>query len=334
MKNGWKAHNTRGAIDSRLNSPKVQKKCSVSFFTLQNSFTIKSLKAFSVAEAMIALLIGTIALGMSAPMITKTMKNSDFSSLQVSLLGKKVNALENIHAGTRLNTLEGYNAGNRLTNLEGINAGSRLTALESSLRDVIGDIENMGADIDTALDASDSISSLADRISTLEKQNTNNEKIAELEKKVQSLEKFENFPSGSLVFTFGACPNTTYWQDVTSSYTNAFIKASTTSIGTVQNPSGNIPEHYHFIGIFTKQYNNDINIIQRGITTKYAYTLRDVDGDSSGHYTVSSAAGYKTYGVTTGQELIYPSNAAKNSTYQPKNVAVRVCKKKWCLGKL
>jgi len=298
---------------------------------LYNSFqnkNIKRIKAFSIAEAMIALLIGTIVLGMSAPIITKSLKNGNIANIQLNILGKRINNLEDINANTRLNTLEGYNAGNRLTNLEGINAGSRLTTIEQNIRNILGDIENIGADLEDALDASDNIASLANRISTLEKQNTNNNKIAELEKKVQSLEKFENFPSGSLVFTFGSCPSATYWQDVTSSYTNAFIKASTTSIGTVQNPSGNIPEHYHFIGIFTQQYNNDINIIQRGITTKYAYTLRDVDGDSSGHYTTSSAAGYKTYGVTTGQELIYPSNAAKNSTYQPKNVAVRVCKKK------
>ena len=276
---------------------------------------------------MIALLIGTIVLGMSAPVITKSLKNGSIANIQLNILGKRINNLEDIDANTRLNTLEGYNAETRLTNLEGINADSRLTTIEEDISDILGDIKDIGADLEDALDASDNIASLANRISTLEKQNTNNNKIAELEKKVQSLEKFGNFPSGSLVFTFGSCPNTTYWQDVTSSYTNAFIKASTTSIGTVQNPSGNIPEHYHFIGIFTQQYNNDINIIQRGITTKYAYTLRDVDGDSSGHYTTSSAAGYKTYGVTTGQELIYPSNAAKNSTYQPKNVAVRVCKK-------
>ncbi len=277
---------------------------------------------------MIALLIGTIVLGMSAPVITKSLKNGSIANIQLNILGKRISNLEDINANARLNTLEGYNAGNRLTDLESIDAGSRLTALESSLRDVIGDIENMDADIDTALNASDSISSLADRISTLENQNTNNSKIAELEKKVQSLEKFENFPTGSLVFTFGSCPSSTYWQDVTSSYTNAFIKASTSNIGTVQNPSGNIPEHYHYVGSFTKSGNNDANFVYRTLTTKYSYNTRHIAGEGSGSGTGSYSAGAKNYSMTTGQELIYPSNVAKNSTYQPKNVAVRVCKKK------
>ena len=298
---------------------------------LYNSFqnkNIKRIKAFSIAEAMIALLIGTIVLGMSAPIITKSLKNGNIANIQLNILGKRINNLEDINANTRLNTLEGYNAENRLTNLEGINAGSRLTTIEQNISNILGDIENIGADLEDALDASDNIASLANRISTLEKQNTNNNKIAELEKKVQSLEKFENFPSGSLVFTFGSCPNTTYWQDVTSSYTNAFIKASTTSIGTVQNPSGNIPEHYHYVGSFTQGGNNDANFVYRTLTTKYAYTERSIAGEGRGGGSASVAKGAKSYSMTTGQELIYPSNAAKNSTYQPKNVAVRVCKKK------
>lgn len=43
---------------------------------------IKQGKAFSVAEAMIALLIGSIALGMAAPMITKQVKVQNFSDAQ------------------------------------------------------------------------------------------------------------------------------------------------------------------------------------------------------------------------------------------------------------
>lgn len=42
-------------------------------------------KAFSVAEAMIALLIGSIALGMAAPMITKQIKQNNFNDTQMSI---------------------------------------------------------------------------------------------------------------------------------------------------------------------------------------------------------------------------------------------------------
>ena len=58
--------NILGAITSRLNSPLSQKR-SNSFFIKQNSLTTKSVQAFSIAEAMITLLIGTIILGFSAP---------------------------------------------------------------------------------------------------------------------------------------------------------------------------------------------------------------------------------------------------------------------------
>lgn len=299
------------------------------YSSFQNK-NIKRIKAFSLAEAMIALLIGTIVLGMSAPVITKSLKNGSIANIQLNILGKRINNLEDINANTRLNTLEGYNAKTRLTNLEGIKADSRLKKLEKDLNKLLGDngsISLIEKDLDYLLGDNGSISSLESRISTLEKQNTNNNKIAELEKKVQSLVKFENFPKGSLVFTFGSCPNATYWQDVTSNYTNAFIKASTTSIGTVQNPSGNIPEHYHYVGSFTQSGNNDADFVYRTLTTKYAYTERSISGEGRGGGSASVAKGAKSYSMTTGQELIYPSNATKNSTYQPKNVAVRVCKK-------
>ena len=48
------------------------------------------INAFSVAEAMIALLIGTIVLGFSAPMITKQLKHNDFTSIQTQILNKKI----------------------------------------------------------------------------------------------------------------------------------------------------------------------------------------------------------------------------------------------------
>ena len=58
-----------GAIGSSINSPLCQK------FSLKSKNNHRNKrKAFSVAEAMIALLIGSVALGMAAPMITKQIK--------------------------------------------------------------------------------------------------------------------------------------------------------------------------------------------------------------------------------------------------------------------
>lgn len=54
----------------------------------------KKKKAFSVAEAMIALLIGSIALGMAAPMITKQLKTQNFSDTQSRFLLERMERLE------------------------------------------------------------------------------------------------------------------------------------------------------------------------------------------------------------------------------------------------
>ncbi len=71
-----------GALSSRLNAPKTLK---------NNRFCFKiKLKAFSVAEVAIALLIGSIMLGMAAPMITKQMKNENIESVQIEILKKTI----------------------------------------------------------------------------------------------------------------------------------------------------------------------------------------------------------------------------------------------------
>lgn len=50
-------------------------------------------KGFSVAEAMIALLIGSIALGMAAPMITKQVKSQSLADSQMQILQDQINEL-------------------------------------------------------------------------------------------------------------------------------------------------------------------------------------------------------------------------------------------------
>ena len=83
----------RGAIASRLNSPIMQKVGDKLFFTLQNSLITKTIKAFSIAEAMIALLIGTIILGFSAPMISKQVKNNNLTNTQMQILQRQIDSL-------------------------------------------------------------------------------------------------------------------------------------------------------------------------------------------------------------------------------------------------
>lgn len=50
---------------------------------------LPSAKAFSVVEAMIAVLIGSIVLGMSAPMISSQLKRNNMNDVQFQVLNKK-----------------------------------------------------------------------------------------------------------------------------------------------------------------------------------------------------------------------------------------------------
>ncbi len=69
-----------GALSSCLYSPETLKNNS-------SCFKIKR-KAFSIAEMAIAMVIGSIILGMAAPMITKQMKNENIESVQLEIIKK------------------------------------------------------------------------------------------------------------------------------------------------------------------------------------------------------------------------------------------------------
>jgi len=78
-----------GAFEGNLNRSQLQKKYKKSCSFLQNK-----MKGFSVAEATIALLIGSIVLGMAAPMITKQIKYNNMSDVQTQVLSSRIERLE------------------------------------------------------------------------------------------------------------------------------------------------------------------------------------------------------------------------------------------------
>ena len=86
-----------GTIASSINFPKTQK-ISVQYKKIK----IKSAKAFSIAEAMIALLIGTIILGFSAPMISKQLKQNDLTNIQTQIINSKIERLERLIENSRI----------------------------------------------------------------------------------------------------------------------------------------------------------------------------------------------------------------------------------------
>ena len=70
----------RWRTGNSLNSPKIQ----------------LSKKAFSVAEALVTLLIGSLILGASAPMISKQIKHNNTSDIQAQILSREIDNLRNI----------------------------------------------------------------------------------------------------------------------------------------------------------------------------------------------------------------------------------------------
>ena len=79
-----------GAIASRLNSPIMQKVGDKLFFTLQNSLITKTIKAFSIAEAMITLTIVSVIAASVAPMISKQVKINEMGDVQANILNQKI----------------------------------------------------------------------------------------------------------------------------------------------------------------------------------------------------------------------------------------------------
>ena len=53
-------------------------------------------RAFSLVETMIVLLIGTIALGMSAPMISKQIKHNDMNVVQFSVINREIEKVKSV----------------------------------------------------------------------------------------------------------------------------------------------------------------------------------------------------------------------------------------------
>ena len=78
-----------GAIASRLKSPLSQKRSNL-FFIKQNSLTTKSVKAFSIAEAMITLTIVSVIAASVAPMISKQVKINEMGDVQANILNQKI----------------------------------------------------------------------------------------------------------------------------------------------------------------------------------------------------------------------------------------------------
>lgn len=139
----------------------------------------KNVYAFSVAEALVALLIGSLILGASAPMISKQLKHNNFTDVQASIINKKVEVVEK----------------ERTKNTNDI----------SKMKGDIGDIND--ALDDYGIEVKKSIKNIESLAESLDSKVSTTELASEIKKLKKELEsKF--IPAGSIMFfDLAVCPS-------------------------------------------------------------------------------------------------------------------------------
>jgi len=179
-------------------------------FALQG-LSLTSIRAFSVAEAMIALLIGTIILGFSAPMITKQLKHNNFTSIQTQVLNKKI---ENVDDKIDANnvTLKTHSTNISKNSGDIIDIKEQLTILKTELGkiDYSKDISSLQTQVNSKA-SSTKVNELSDNLTTLE------DDVTDLEDKIKNL-----VPKGAIMFFEQSCPDR--WTDLSGEYAGRYVR--------------------------------------------------------------------------------------------------------------
>ena len=280
-------------------------------------------RAFSVAEAMIALLIGTIVLGFSAPMITKQLKHNDFTSIQTQILNKKIENVddksdanaEKISQIIGIKTPSGYaefinGLSNKIAEIEQTLANTNIQNL------IEGNFEqkDYDGDIDELWDSMDEKASVSS-VNNLNKSLTN--KITTEINKLKEELKSKFVPSGAVMyFDLSACPSG--WTALSSKYpkaANAFIRNQSGSGRDIGNWQQNAAPEIE--GTFDGNVNDD-NQFKRKSGAFYTKNTDSCGGDGgSGGGTV----GFKA----SKSSAVYGRNSA--TEVRPDNIALLACRK-------
>ena len=178
-----------------------------------------SKKAFSLAEALIALLIGSLILGMSAPLITKQLKHNTFTDVQAQLLNRKVESAKGDITVNRNNILSIVGSKDIATYSQYVQSlENKIKDLETIIYDektkeiLQGKVEQKNYDKDiTSLQtqisskaSSSSVNTLNNSVKTLNTNLTNlQDDVTEIEKKIEN----KLVPTGAVMaFNLDSCP--------------------------------------------------------------------------------------------------------------------------------
>ncbi len=199
-----------GAIGSLLKSP-VGQKISVS----DEKLKIKSIQAFSVAEAMIALLIGSLILGFSAPMISKQLQHNNFTNIQSQILSSKIDKIDEKSNENKENITQ------NTTNIS--NLQTQISSIQNIIEgDTQKDYDSDIEDLQSQLDSKANTTTLNEKISGLNTSLTSKITTEITKVKEEFEEKIKNklVPSGAIMyFDKTSCP--TGWTTVTTLYPSA-----------------------------------------------------------------------------------------------------------------
>lgn len=164
---------------------------------------------FSVAEAMVVLLITSLALAAASPLISRTLKSDGLDMLLQKKNEEKIKDLDN-----------------KLSNLE-----NKVGVLENNVSEIRNQINTMNNNISSV---TNNVNSLKNNITSMTNSINNvSSSLSDLEKKLSDL---DTIPSGSVVFfNLSYCPSG--WRAVPSTWNNKFFRVqqgSGRSVGSAQ----------------------------------------------------------------------------------------------------
>ena len=266
---------------------------------MPQSQSLIPINAFSVAEAMIALLIGTIILGFSAPMITKQLKHNDFTSIQTQILNKKIENVDeksDANANKISGILDGKNVADYAAHIKSLETNINNLLNNQNIKNVMDGVESTDYDDDiddlqAQIDTKVSTATLNSKISSLNTSLTN--KITTEINKLKEDLKSKFVPSGAVMyFDLPACPSG--WTPLANKYSSAsgaFIRnlgESGRQLGSYQGsavPDIDLALRIDYsggsrTGNLTKYGNDDNNcgsVVPNGGADEPMFNMKDVD---------------------------------------------------------
>ena len=303
-------------------------------------------RAFSVAEAMIALLIGTIILGFSAPMITKQLKHNDFTSIQTQILNKKIENVDDksdANANKISGILDGKNVADYVDYIKRLENDINTIKNNSNIQNIISGTnqqKNYDSDISSInknlSDLTTSIDNIDNDLTTLETD------VKDVEDKVKKL-----IPSGAILIfnsnSYGSVGCPTGWTNISSSIAGKYLMLDTNeNVGKTN--KAHFPNHWHGVGAF---YPGDNDMLFNKRSFEYKKNSNNGDGmwlaygdsatnplsynftDSFKGTTISTLM--QTRGFGTSSEIYKDNSSVNMSTNEievkPASLSVIACKK-------